>query len=80
MVKKGMVRFSITMSQEQEQWLSKCAKTMQCSKSKAIVWLISKNAINLIAKQPLSDLELKEIQRILKTPWIDTKDNEDWDF
>lgn len=79
MVKKGMVRFSITMTKEQEEWLTKCAKTMHCSKSKAIVWLISKNAINLVAKQLVSDLEIKEIIRICKTPWIDAKENE-WDI
>lgn len=78
MVKKGMVRFSITMTSEQEKWLSKCAQTMHCSKSKAIVWLISKNAINLVAKQLVGDLEMKEIIRILKTPWIE--DKEDMDF
>lgn len=71
MIKKGNQRFSITMSNEQVKWLDKCAKTMKCSRSKAIRWLISKNAVSLAAQSIMSEDELQELIRIAKTPWVD---------
>lgn len=77
MVKEGNVRFTITMSEEQVKWLDKCAKTMKCSRSKAIRWLISKNAISLAAKTFYTREEFDELVRIARTPWIDDENDED---
>lgn len=70
MIKETNTRIIITVSKNQDIWLTKQAKKLKITKSKLIAWLISIKAREMLEITKLKDYELDELIAIAKTEWL----------
>lgn len=78
MIKENNTRIMVTFSKQQAQWIRTNAKKLGMTTSRFIKFLIDKN----IAKfaNELTTEEQDNLIKILRTPWIDFDDEDDYDF
>lgn len=76
MIKDTNKRIMITLSKKQIAWIEKLAKQTRLTKSNLIKWLVSKNVEVLMEYiyRKENNLTTEEIQRIIKTSWLDEND------
>lgn len=73
--KEKNINIKITLPIPQFKWIDSQAKKCKINKSKFISWLIAKKAIEMaeyckLRENKVSQEELEELIRIVKTPWI----------
>lgn len=76
MIKPENEILKITLSKKQVKWLRDNAKKFHMTVSKFVKWLIDKNTANL-ARRAMTQEELDEFIRIVRTPWIKFNDDDD---
>ena len=77
MIKPENERLMITLSKKQVKWLNDSAKKLGMTTSKFIKWLIDKNVASM-ARKLMTEEQLQELIRILKTPWINFDEEDEY--